>query len=95
MFQKTIRISNPALLQEVREMPCVVCARFGCDPHHVKSRASIGHDVPQNLMSLCRECHTLMHKIGLTQMAEKYSQVKQWLLENGWTLNKTINKWRN
>jgi 5-methylcytosine-specific restriction endonuclease McrA len=46
---------------------CQVC---GClrnlDVHHLKQRSSLGDDTEANLITLCRECHQVMHR-SITQ----------------------------
>ena len=30
--------------------------------HHIKSRSDLGNDQPENLITLCAECHALQHR---------------------------------
>lgn len=92
---KSYRIIDTMARDKAKTVPCIVCARFGSEGHHVNSRASGGDDVEWNLMPLCRICHTAIHKAGLSTYAKKYKQVENWLLANGWELNKLLNKWRH
>lgn len=73
---------------------CVACGEkkdgFVCY-HHVKTRGSGGTDEAHNLMPLCAWCHTKIHQIGTTSMSKKYSNVHNWLIENGWEIN--AGKW--
>ena len=89
---KRKRIVNKQLLQELAKQRCLVCRRTPCDPHHVKSKKSGGDDVRQNLMPLCREHHTEIHKIGLSTFSEKY-KLGKWLIDNGWEFSSMLNKW--
>ena len=41
---------------------CEVCGCPAVDVHHIKSRGRGGDDIPDNLISLCRDCHTKAHK---------------------------------
>jgi 5-methylcytosine-specific restriction endonuclease McrA len=43
-----------------------VCAYYGSDIHHRKSRARGGSNHPSNLLNVCRPCHSAIeaHKIG-------------------------------
>lgn len=44
-------------------MPCMGCLAPGpSEAHHVKTKGSGGDDVWNNVMPLCRACHTLWHK---------------------------------
>lgn len=82
-------------LSEAKKKPCTVCARFPAEPHHIITRAAGGHDLEHNLMPLSRECHALVHSMGLNRFAEKYPQVKQWLLDHNWEFNEVLGKWRH
>lgn len=94
-YSKSNRVKNPKLLEAVRKQPCLICKKIGsCDPHHIKSVGSGGSDVEDNLIPLCREHHTDIHKLGLNRMAAKFSSLSIWLSKNGWEFNPTINKWR-
>jgi hypothetical protein len=56
---------NEKLLDEFREkVRCEVClkgALCGCDPHHVFSRGAGRADIRENLLAVCRVCHTKIH----------------------------------
>jgi 5-methylcytosine-specific restriction endonuclease McrA len=80
---KPKRIVNEKLLAEIRKLNCIGCGRRGAEAHHVTTRGSGGDDVPDNLMPLCRICHTKIHQIGTSKMAEKHSGVKHWLMSHG------------
>lgn len=90
---KTYRIVDTMAKDAAKAMPCVVCARFESDPHHLVSRGAGGDDVEWNLLPLCRICHTAIHKAGLTTFSNKHPQVKAWLIEKGWVFNDFRNKW--
>jgi hypothetical protein len=47
----------------IREQWCCCCGAPGSDPHHVKSRGAGGQD-ENNLVPLCRTCHTSVHTRG-------------------------------
>lgn len=41
-----------------RDGRCMNCGvMIGLSPHHIKSRGAGGYDEPDNLISLCIECH--------------------------------------
>jgi 5-methylcytosine-specific restriction endonuclease McrA len=49
-------------LQHLHE-PCQVCElRPGVDAHHVTYRSRGGHDIPENLLFVCRPCHEDIHR---------------------------------
>ena len=70
-----------------QDLNCLVCNKLGVDLHHIKTRKSGGSDNDYNLMPLCRLHHTEIHKIGLTTFANKYNQVKEFLISHGWELD--------
>jgi 5-methylcytosine-specific restriction endonuclease McrA len=42
---------------------CQVCGSMQClQVHHLKFRSQSGGDEEQNLITLCAECHELMHR---------------------------------
>jgi len=45
---------------------CEACKRPAADIHHVNGRGK-GKDVIENLMALCRKCHTKAHEGKLTK----------------------------
>lgn len=80
---KPVRIENKKLLAEIRKLNCIACGNRGAEAHHVSSRGSGGDDVENNLMPLCRICHTKIHQYGAVKMGEKYIAVKNWLIAHG------------
>jgi hypothetical protein len=97
MEQKRMRIVNRELLEEVRNLVCLACASLDVaaareamydnqvrsHPHHVISRGSGGGDVASNLLPLCLQHHTEIHKVGNTEFAQKYAVVKNWMISTG------------
>lgn len=62
MIPKPHRIVDKKAIEEARKPYCQVCGRWGVvHVHHIKTRGSGGGDVPENLISLCYECHTKAH----------------------------------
>lgn len=55
--------------------------------HHIKTRGSGGSDHESNLMSLCFEHHTEIHKLGTNRFSVKYRQVEYYLHDLGWDHN--------
>lgn len=73
-------------------MSCIICGQKS-DKHHVKTRKSGGCDNDFNLMNLCRKHHVETHAIGTTTFTEKYLEVREWMLKNGWQYNDVKKKW--
>lgn len=92
MFPKGYRIENTKALEDCKLKPCLICGQKA-DPHHIKSRGAGGNDVDWNLIPLCRFHHTEVHKIGLSLFQNKYYEIQQWLLNNGWTFDLGRQKW--
>lgn len=61
--------------------------------HHVKTRGAGGPDDAWNLMPLTIHRHTEVHQIGLIRFAEKYSSVRQWLIDHGWEIDPVLLRW--
>lgn len=74
-------------------MTCISCKQQATENHHVKTRGSGGTDAEFNLMTLCRSCHTEVHKIGMTKFAIKHDEAHNWLIRNGWQFNEFKKKW--
>ena len=68
---KTPRIKNKKLLQDKKGI-CFICGKLGqTDKHHIKSKGSGGDDKEENLIELCRKCHTELHSGNLKIGGEK------------------------
>ena len=68
-YPKHIRIKNKKLLQDKKGI-CQLCGKKGnTDKHHIKTKGSGGDDIEENLIELCRTCHTKVHK-GLINKKE-------------------------
>lgn len=60
---------------------CEFCRKVGqTDMHHIKTRGSGGDDTEENLIELCRLCHTMVHNGHIK---------RQWLevIKNGGEFN--------
>lgn len=89
-----MRTVNRLLLNEItKNSRCIICNKQNPDPHHWKSKGSGGDDVEYNLMPLCRMHHTQCHTMGATTFSQKYQQVTNWLMKNGWYFDYDIGKW--
>ncbi len=73
---------------------CLICSKPG-DIHHVYTRKAYPElrDEEFNHMPLCREHHVHIHQLGLAHMANAHFYVKLFLINHGWSFDKTKNKW--
>lgn len=65
------------------------------DVDHIKTFASGGPDAPHNCMTLCRLCHIEKGRIAISGMIKKYPNYLNFLVVNGWELDKLTGKWVN
>ena len=73
MMPKVKRIKDPKAIRAAQRIHCQLCGRTGIiHVHHIKTRGSGGHDIPDNLISLCVYCHAKVHtgEIGKEQLRE-------------------------
>lgn len=72
-------------LEAIRALQCLGCgAQPPNDAHHIKTRGSGGGDDHWNLMPLCRNCHTHVHKIGLVNFLGLHPHIEDYLTALGW-----------
>lgn len=58
---KNKRIENKKLLKDKKGV-CQICGKKGAtENHHKKSKGSGGNDTEENLIEVCRICHTKIH----------------------------------
>ena len=58
---KNKRIENKKLLKDKKGV-CQICGKKGAtEKHHKKSKGSGGNDTEENLIEVCRVCHTKIH----------------------------------
>ena len=94
------RFVDKKLIKELQRKPCEVCGTIdNCEPHHVKSVATGGPDIKENLMPICFKHHSpksilSVHYKGLMTFARDNSSIKIWLELNGWEQN-FDGKWFN
>jgi len=68
--RRTFREIDEAYLDFIRRRPCCVCQYDrGCDPHHLKTRATGGSDY--TVIPLCRFHHTQIHTWGLSKFEDR------------------------
>jgi hypothetical protein len=92
-----MKVEDEALLDEFRQGTCEWpgCSRSPCDPHHLFERGMGGGnrlDVRWNLMSLCREHHSMVQgqKKYLWQLCFIVLQREVWRLRRAPKENKEI-----
>lgn len=87
-FPKTKREENRNLLDSYWGQPCAICStKTGTVAHHIKSKKSGGPDFDWNLLPLCMEHHTEIHKRGAAFMCQKYLHFSSVLKKKGWLLD--------
>ena len=79
---------------EFKGDPCFVCGDLG-EGHHYTTRGAGGKDCHANRLQLCRLHHRLVHDMPEQEFLEKFPEVINWLIENGWELCPLNNKWFN
>lgn len=58
---KNKRIENKKLLKDKKGV-CQICGKKGAtEKHHKQSKGSGGNDTEENLIEVCRICHTKIH----------------------------------
>ena len=82
------------------EQGCAACGLTGLGMtclHHLYTRKS-RPDLqikPFNLIPCCQLHHNEFHNKPLSEMAEKYSGVMKFLIDNEWMLDEFTKKWFN
>jgi len=51
---------------------CECCHKVATDLHHIKYKSRGGGDEVENIISLCRKCHTLAHNEELSESDLQY-----------------------
>jgi len=57
-------------------IPCEMCGQVAVDVHHITYRSSGGKDEIENLIALCRSCHSLAHGLGKVRISKQCLQEK-------------------
>lgn len=80
-FPKKKRKQNQDLIDYLGDrLECACCAQQAPnDMDHLVTKGSGGHDEFNNLVPLCRNCHTLRHKNGISYLIEKFPSYKSYL----------------
>ena len=85
MFGKPKRVVDKSILAHFRAQRCNACDKMPPnDPAHIKSRGSGGDDIEENLLTLCRKCHTTQHAYGWFRFVVENPHLEQILDEKGW-----------
>ena len=83
-MKKGRRKVDRKFLNSFHRQSCRACGKVGCDPAHIKSRGSGGHDEIGNVIGLCREHHTEQHMKGWRHMVQRYHGVRYFFEFYGW-----------
>lgn len=80
--------------------PCCACGEsrdgYVCYHHVYTQKANSAHARAKwNLMPLCLKHHTMIHKISMSSMCEKFLGVALWCRKNGWFFHDVLKKWFN
>lgn len=76
--------------------PCIVCGlnKSGMVTfHHIYTQKAYPEYKCStwNLLPVCKQHHNEIHNKGTNSFCEKYPQVKEWMIENGWVY--IMGKW--
>lgn len=86
-LQKKKRVEDRDLLDKFHSMRCIACGTSPCDPCHIKSRGSGGHDLEENIVPMCRKHHTQHHAIGWFRFCQQHPSVRWILHKKGWVFD--------
>lgn len=78
MFEKDVRIVSPETVEAVRarDVYCQFCGVSNPDVHHIRHKGASGDDTQDNLIGLCRTCHSKVHS-GEIQVADLRATLKR------------------
>lgn len=78
-FPKNARIVNKKLLKD-KKGRCEICGKVGqTEKHHfLKTKGAGGDDIDENLIEVCRECHTKAHLGQFTKEQLKKIKERKW-----------------
>lgn len=93
-MKKIIRRQNKKLLAETRKEPCIICGALEVDAAHIKSVGAGGHDELENILPLCRACHTKQHQFGWFKLCKENPGLVMSLKSLGWELVEEFGVWR-
>lgn len=76
-FPKSVTIKDPAYIEWIRSLPCVVTgSRSVSDPHHVSEQghgSMAGKTSDRRAIPLCHRLHVELHQTGRETFAKKYN----------------------
>lgn len=74
---KKKRFECPENLEYIKQFPCAVCGTRATDAHHIVSRGAGGGDQLENLVQLCRLCHSRCHALGSYRFLRQHRDIIQ------------------
>lgn len=77
-------------LAAIRQLPCLACASFPSEAHHIKTRGSGGDDSWWNVIPLCSAHHTGnqgWHYLGWRTFVRRFPHIEKHLKNLGWNTN--------
>jgi 5-methylcytosine-specific restriction endonuclease McrA len=79
---KPRRIENREILDEIKRQACLGCGAPESDPSHVTSVGAGGGDTEENVMPLCRRCHSQWHSQGVYTFSIRHPKVIDWFFKH-------------
>ena len=86
---KPRRIRDRKLLDSFRGERCILCYR-AAEACHVKSRGAGGHDLPENLLAMCRTHHQSQHALGWNRFLKRNPVAALTLESKGWVIKDVL-----
>jgi hypothetical protein len=81
--------------QQMAKANCEACGVYGVlDRSHIKTAATGGTFVTENIILLCRADHILSHRWGWYRFCEKYPHIKDVLESKGWKFENIFGVWK-
>lgn len=87
-------MKNKTLRDSYKSMHCVACNRRGCDPCHLRTYAVTREDNPDNMVPMCRRCHSQQGQEGFKKMCEKYPRFEPNLNAKGYFVEQVFGVWK-
>jgi hypothetical protein len=85
MFEKTLRLEDKKVLEQVRGQGCCVCGQHPVDASHIKTKGSGGPDTLWNVVAHCRRHHMEWHSRGWKDFSRRNPVMAVKLKSLGWT----------
>ena len=73
---------------------CVVCG-LKSEYHHLLTRGAYPEFEHEewNKIPVCRRHHSMFHQHGRNHMAERFPEIKRWLIKQCWSYCETRKRW--